>query len=350
MKFISVIGIALGFLLISVNTDASSQSLPIFSKELDSAFIDYSKYKNDSILKLFLNKVGLDSVRKAFSDSKNKVIMNLEFIAISKEKIKEMSDSLYRNGCSFKIVKSSFVSRFKDSLGYRKSKAISSQDIFHQQGFTIVYSRTASQTDRPLAYFYLGRTYDLKSMEYIIEFTILEADAPSPPFEADSIGHFNSTSISFDKVDKYIESLSNYDTLKLAETLAAPFKTDLEKVRSIYMWIVKNIKYDYEGLKSGNMIVEYPDVLKYRKGVCAGYSSLFSYLCDKISIKNSYIIGEAANGEGHAWNMVRIDSKWYLLDVTWGEKYFLMEPTEFVKKHFPKIKRDALLPYLPKFK
>jgi transglutaminase/protease-like cytokinesis protein 3 len=52
----------------------------------------------------------------------------------------------------------------------------------------------------------------------------------------------------------------------------------------------------------------------------------------------------------HAWNSIWLGDGWYLLDVTWGagyitedkefvrfinDAYFLTEPEEFIKGHFP---------------
>ncbi len=63
--------------------------------------------------------------------------------------------------------------------------------------------------------------------------------------------------------------------------------------------------------------------------------------------------------EGHAWNAVRLDSEWYLLDATWGsgsvddefvfekdfrETYFLIPPEQLRYSHFPDQTRWQLSP------
>ncbi len=53
--------------------------------------------------------------------------------------------------------------------------------------------------------------------------------------------------------------------------------------------------------------------------VCEGYSKAFQYLCDLGGIECYTVTGEMSTGgsrEGHMWNIVRLDGKYYLVDVT----------------------------------
>jgi transglutaminase/protease-like cytokinesis protein 3 len=52
---------------------------------------------------------------------------------------------------------------------------------------------------------------------------------------------------------------------------------------------------------------------------------------------------------GHAWNAVCIDRKWYLIDVTWGERFYLKSPAYFYSDHFPKQNRWTLFPEFKSF-
>lgn len=168
----------------------------------------------------------------------------------------------------------------------------------------------------------------------------------------------------FSKIDRYAEKTPKAVT-KTPETLAKYLNkeavTDLEKVRAYYVWIGKNIHYDVHGFFSGN--IKSPSAqktLKQRKSVCQGYAELFKAMCDYSQIPN-YIVSGYSKGYGfnpnrritnpdHAWNVVKINNQWQLIDVTWSSGYvnekkqfkqkftfefFLSNPHDFILKHLP---------------
>ena len=53
------------------------------------------------------------------------------------------------------------------------------------------------------------------------------------------------------------------------------------------------------------------------KGVCAGYAFALQYLLMRAGIQSYYVVGIA--GENHAWNLAKIDGKWYYVDATWDD-------------------------------
>lgn len=69
---------------------------------------------------------------------------------------------------------------------------------------------------------------------------------------------------------------------------------------------------------------------KSNYAVCSGYALAFEHLMHKAGIPCGYISGFAydeteKNPEecGHAWNIVKIDNKWYEVDVTWDDFDFI---------------------------
>jgi len=156
------------------------------------------------------------------------------------------------------------------------------------------------------------------------------------------------------------EAESSLDSLALY--LAGPAKNDEERARSIYRWITANIEYDVEGSMAGARRGRTPeDVLEERKGVCSEYSALFRRLCELSDIEAvairgygkgyGYSVGsKIPDSSNHAWNAVKIDGQWHLVDSTWGaghlepevgfvkrfeEYYFLSPPEGFVWTHLP---------------
>lgn len=54
------------------------------------------------------------------------------------------------------------------------------------------------------------------------------------------------------------------------------------------------------------------------KAVCDGYTKAFQYLLQKVGIQ-SFMATGTGNGGKHAWNIVRIDGKYYNVDLTWDD-------------------------------
>ena len=78
----------------------------------------------------------------------------------------------------------------------------------------------------------------------------------------------------------------------------------------------------------------------YKKAVCEGYAKAFQLLMQAAGIPCVYVVGKTAQ-EGHAWNQVCIDKKWYNVDATWDDtgdqgvhKYFNLPDSTFLLNHF----------------
>ncbi|MBI3139053.1 MAG: hypothetical protein HYZ15_10740 [Sphingobacteriales bacterium] len=199
----------------------------------------------------------------------------------------------------------------------------------------------------------------------------------------------------FTGVDSLARSVRFRDNIyELTRELTAPYTDKLPKVRSIFIWITDNIRYDYKFFNKGEEI-KVPacrggqdcdevmanwekkfltTVLRKRKAVCEGYALLFTRMCDIAGIEAAtingytrtqpYEIGHAGPID-HAWNAVWLDSSWHLLDPTWAagvctedensgklngfqkkynNYYFLTSFEEFSRNHFPQYTRWVLKP------
>ncbi|WP_181896320.1 transglutaminase domain-containing protein [Seonamhaeicola aphaedonensis] len=168
---------------------------------------------------------------------------------------------------------------------------------------------------------------------------------------------------------------------KLAKRISKDFQNDFEKLRALYTWIANNVIYD--PAESGKFLYEYSNkreferkeekfnnklsnrVISKKKAICQGYATLFKKVCDELNIKSKYVSGASKTEikdigkrffSDHAWNIVLIDNKEYLIDVTWGAGtysnyfqkklnyfYFLTDPKLFIKKHYPDYFENAIL-------
>lgn len=172
-------------------------------------------------------------------------------------------------------------------------------------------------------------------------------------------------------LDQQAKSIQYYgnSVSELADLLVQYAYTDLEKARLIYTWISHNISYDVSALlalKNGS----YPDVtsknvLDRRTTICSGYANLYQQIADYMGLKSVIVLGYAKgsdyivgddNDVNHAWNAVKIDEQWYLVDPTWGAGtvtnnkfnpkfnpyYFATPADEFIYSHFPENEKWQL--------
>jgi transglutaminase/protease-like cytokinesis protein 3 len=176
-------------------------------------------------------------------------------------------------------------------------------------------------------------------------------------------------------------------TEELALKITRDFSTDLEKTRAAYTWIAMNVAYDTKALgKPQKVRFSYRSqeeleakkkqfrkdlalqTLNKRKALCEGYSTLFQDLCHQMNIACEIVPGVARRliseidrknlASNHAWNAVKINGNWQLIDVTWAagwvdyskmkfnkefsSAYFASDPNEFAMKHLPDDKNWLL--------
>lgn len=147
----------------------------------------------------------------------------------------------------------------------------------------------------------------------------------------------------------HLSSQSSDELKVLAEKLTLKHNTEQDKLKSIFEWVTSNIKYDHKAAKSEiTKTKPIAEILKSKSAICTGYSALMKELCKHGGIVCHIVSGYAVNKDeyelsespDHAWNAVKLDNKWYLLDATWSinnqdEKFYLTEPFTFIKTHLP---------------
>ena len=179
----------------------------------------------------------------------------------------------------------------------------------------------------------------------------------------------------------------------LTQHLTAHCTTDSQKACAIFKWITDHIGYDvcdFHDIDTPyNAIPAWPPqwgysaydtwhnnqvarlVLERRIGICDGYARLFKAMCDAANIEAVCIEGYARRERGiglefesnHAWNAVRINGIWRLLDATWASgycdtatqkftrryngKYWMTPPDEMLQDHYPERAEWALVKVLP---
>ena len=130
-----------------------------------------------------------------------------------------------------------------------------------------------------------------------------------------TVGTEESENQLLDKIDKTVEYIkANYDV-----------STDYKKVVAVNEFLAEQMTYDvstkdHEFLLDGG-------------GVCEDYASNLSVLLSGLGVQTRYLTGTAHDGQGHAWNAVKLDGEWYYTDATYYDgtkntKYILMTEDE----------------------
>ena len=100
-----------------------------------------------------------------------------------------------------------------------------------------------------------------------------------------------------------------------------------------YNTYIKDIRKKAAGLYGG--LVE-------GKAICAGYALILHQALLYTGIKSQYVCVHSIEGNGHAWNQIQIDGKWYNADPTWDSstiqmqkkyKYMLLNDKVFEESH-----------------
>lgn len=121
-------------------------------------------------------------------------------------------------------------------------------------------------------------------------------------------------------------TISDLSLLETAQSIIAqiisPTMSDYEKKLAIHDYIIKTTSYDYDRLNNGSI----PDssytaagVLINKIAVCEGYSEATKLLLNLVGIECEIVTGLARNNVPHAWNIVKIDGAWYMLDTTYDD-------------------------------
>ena len=156
-------------------------------------------------------------------------------------------------------------------------------------------------------------------------------------------------------VQVYKKSVSNrVKQIRNEETLKS--KSNYEKIKAVHNWMIRNIRYDYKNYlrkKIPRSAGTVEGALLKKLCVCEGYALAFRKLMSSYHIPCKLVYGRA-NGERHAWNMVKLNGNWYHVDVTWDDpivngnngntnihyEYFL-KSTDYMRAHMHSFRTSS---------
>lgn len=107
-------------------------------------------------------------------------------------------------------------------------------------------------------------------------------------------------------------------------------------ILAVHDYIINNTKYDLENKEENKSYLAYGALFNHL-ATCNGYTDLMAIFLSKMGYDNYKVAttGVEQDQKGHVWNAIKIDDKWYHLDLTWDDpvdkkanhlyhKYFLL--------------------------
>lgn len=114
--------------------------------------------------------------------------------------------------------------------------------------------------------------------------------------------------------------------------------TDLEKEYAINQYLIEIAEYDHAALENAEknnfqkVDAEFNDsftpygVLINEVGVCASYAGAFKLLGDEAGLETIVVTGYLDGDLPHAWNKVKVDGKWHIVDSTNNDNDLILNP------------------------
>lgn len=240
--------------------------------------------------------------------------------------------------------------------------AYTTLDKNEKEAYTLLLSGFLSFADRIDINKY---DYELEELQKI--FNCIQNDYPELFWVSGNCNVYTKKNKITDCIPEYL--FSKEDTINMIskvagikDALLAPAlgMGDYEKALYIFDYIVEYTSYDtvsYEKYLAGNVENDRQfdlsctiyGTLTGKLALCEGYSKTIQYLYMSAGIDTIYVTGRS-KGEGHAWNIVKLDDEYYGLDVTWCDPkakedtktygYFLCSQETLDADHITDIKYE----------
>lgn len=123
---------------------------------------------------------------------------------------------------------------------------------------------------------------------------------------------------------EFMKKASEEKAREIVNKVIKPGMSDFQKELALHDYIVNNARYDtrlYSDSMPNESYLDY-GVLIEGLGVCDSYARAMYRLLNMVGVECIYVTGDGVTGGEiipHAWNIVKIEGKYYQLDATWND-------------------------------
>ena len=160
------------------------------------------------------------------------------------------------------------------------------------------------------------RCYSISNYEFIKDFPNLKCfyiKDNGIGVNKDLINYLNEKGIEHNLTQEMVD-MDKEITKIVKDNITDDMSTE-EKLNTLTTYVIEHMEYDKNALKNDELSSMYnSNSLKYGlegKGVCINYSALLNCLLNKANITTNII-----KNDDHAWNLVKLEGKYYYVDST----------------------------------
>lgn len=123
--------------------------------------------------------------------------------------------------------------------------------------------------------------------------------------------------------NKIVNWESSTAVIEKAALLTKGLKSDEDKSKAIYNYIINNVKYDLKKQKSisTGYVPNIEEIMTSKGGICYDFAAIYAGMLRSVGISTKLIMGTSKNVKGyHAWNEVFINGEWLIVDTSYDSQ------------------------------
>lgn len=202
----------------------------------------------------------------------------------------------------YESLKTKVVQAYKN---YKTEVDVSSFGLYVDSDKSSIKEIMTEVVNKTTKLFYTNHSYSLEYTATTGKITKIELGYASEYKKAN--GAVNETAIknAASKINKEITKITSKIKHKM---------NNVDKALFVHDMIAQNTSYEDKS-SDNSRLTEYGVLVKH-KGNCQGYSLAYAAVMEKLGFSVRFVDSESMD---HVWNLIKIGSKWYNVDVTWDD-------------------------------